>query len=104
MGSLGGILVCRTAFSFAEIWAGRQPAGSGGLLSFEAIVVHVVLGPAASVTEEELITWCRERLAPFKVPTAIRFTGELPRTSVGKIRKDVLRRQEPGDDAAGGEP
>jgi carnitine-CoA ligase len=70
----------------------------------EAIVVHVVLRPAASVTEEELITWCRERLAPFKVPTAIRFTGELPRTSVGKIRKDVLRRQEPGDDAAGGDP
>lgn len=70
----------------------------------EAIVVHVVLRPAASVTEEELIAWCRERLARFKVPSAIRFTGELPRTSVGKIRKDVLRRQEPGDDAVGGEP
>lgn len=70
----------------------------------EAIVVHAVLNPAASPTEQELIAWCKERLAPFKVPSAIRFTSELPRTSVGKIRKDVLRRQEPGDNAPGGNP
>ena len=35
---------------------------------------------------------------------AIRFTGELPRTSVGKIRKEVLRQQETGENAPGGNP
>jgi carnitine-CoA ligase len=70
----------------------------------EAIIVHVVPTDAASVSEPELLAWCRERLAPFKVPEGIRFTEELPRTSVGKIRKDVLRRQETGDIAPGGNP
>jgi crotonobetaine/carnitine-CoA ligase len=70
----------------------------------EAILVHVVLKSAASVTEQELLAWCAERLARFKVPGAIRFTSELPRTSVGKIRKEVLRRPEPGANAPGGNP
>jgi len=70
----------------------------------EAIVVHVVPRATAGVSEQELLAWCRERLAPFKVPGAIRFTDELPRTSVGKIRKDVLRRQEAGGNAPGGNP
>ncbi len=70
----------------------------------EAIVVHVVPKPAASITDQELIAWCAERLAPFKVPSAIRFTGDLPRTSVGKIRKDVLRGHQPGDSTPGGNP
>ncbi len=70
----------------------------------EAIVVHVVRHPAASVTEQDLVAWCAERLARFKVPSVICFTGELPRTSVGKIRKEVLRRPEPGPNAPGGNP
>ena len=41
--------------------------------------------------EEEVIAWCRERLAGFRVPQFVRFRNELPRTSVGKIRKHVLR-------------
>jgi crotonobetaine/carnitine-CoA ligase len=40
---------------------------------------------------DELIAWCRERLSPAKVPREIRFVPELPRTSVGKIRKFMLR-------------
>jgi len=70
----------------------------------EAIVVHVVRKPAASVTEQDLVAWCTERLARFKVPSAIRFTAELPRTSVGKIRKEVLRRLQTGENAPGGNP
>ena len=46
---------------------------------------------AASLTEDELIGWCRERLADFRVPQFVRFRAELPRTSVGKIRKHILR-------------
>ncbi|MBS0251539.1 MAG: acyl-CoA synthetase, partial [Proteobacteria bacterium] len=44
-----------------------------------------------SLTEKEIIEWCRERLAHFKCPRAIIFT-ELPRTSTGKIQKFELRK------------
>ena len=47
--------------------------------------------PAAPLTEDDVIAWCRERLAGFRVPRHVRFRKELPRTSVGKIRKHVLR-------------
>ena len=59
----------------------------------EVVVAHVVLGPDADADADatELIAWCRERLARFKVPERVLVRTELPRTSVGKIRKDVLR-------------
>lgn len=57
----------------------------------EAIKAFVVLHPGASATPEGIIVWCRERMARFKVPSQVEFVDELPRTSVGKIRKDVLR-------------
>ena len=47
--------------------------------------------PPAALTGEAVIGWCRERLAGFRVPQFVRFRAELPRTSVGKIRKHVLR-------------
>ncbi len=57
----------------------------------EAIHAVVVLRPGAAVTEEELIGYCRKRLAKFKVPDSVEFTSSLPRTSVGKIQKHMLR-------------
>jgi fatty-acyl-CoA synthase len=45
---------------------------------------------ADGVTEEELIAWCGERLARFKVPQSVRFVGEIPRNSLGKIQKQGL--------------
>ena len=50
----------------------------------------VALKPGRSVTEEELIAWCRERLSHFKCPKRVEF-GPLPRTATGKIRKNELR-------------
>jgi fatty-acyl-CoA synthase len=50
----------------------------------------VTLKPDKQATEEEIITFCRERLAHFKCPAAVEF-GELPKTSTGKIQKFVLR-------------
>jgi long-chain acyl-CoA synthetase len=38
--------------------------------------------------------WCKERLAPFKVPTAVEFRPELPKTTVGKILRRELVRQD----------
>jgi crotonobetaine/carnitine-CoA ligase len=57
----------------------------------EAIKVYVVLHPGGAATEEGIIVWCRERLARFKVPSSVVFVDGLPRTSVGKIRKEALR-------------
>jgi fatty-acyl-CoA synthase len=51
----------------------------------------VVLLPGADVTEDELIAFVRERLAHFKAPREVTFTGELPKTATGKIQKFVLR-------------
>jgi carnitine-CoA ligase len=59
----------------------------------EAIHAVVVLREGAAVTAEQLISYCRERLAPFKVPGSVQFAGSLPRTSVGKIQKHLLRPQ-----------
>ena len=42
-------------------------------------------------TEDELLAHCRERLARFKVPKAVRFVDEIPRNSMGKIQKSKLR-------------
>jgi fatty-acyl-CoA synthase len=55
----------------------------------------VTLKPGRSATEEELISFCRERLAHFKCPAAIEF-GDLPKTSTGKVQKFVLRDKEWG--------
>jgi fatty-acyl-CoA synthase len=55
----------------------------------------VTLKPGQSATEEEIIDWCRARIAKFKCPKAVEF-GELPKTSTGKIQKFVLREREWG--------
>lgn len=57
----------------------------------EAIHVAVVLHPGAHASADELLGHCRERLAKFKVPDEIRIVETLPRTSVGKIQKHLLR-------------
>jgi 3-(methylthio)propionyl---CoA ligase len=47
---------------------------------------------AEAITSEEIIAWCRDNMAHFKVPRTIVF-GPLPKTSTGKIQKFVLREQ-----------
>jgi carnitine-CoA ligase len=53
-----------------------------------------VLREGARATEEEIVAWCAARLARFKVPSFVAFVAELPRTSVGKIQKHLLRAAE----------
>jgi crotonobetaine/carnitine-CoA ligase len=59
----------------------------------EALIVFVVVHDGQQVTEEDLIGLCRDRLAKFKVPDAVEFVTDLPRTSVGKIQKHLLRQR-----------
>ena len=52
--------------------------------------IGVAFVVAGAVTDEELIGWCAERLARFKVPTSVRFVAEIPRNGLGKIQKQEL--------------
>ena len=58
----------------------------------EVPCAFVELAPEKKATEEEIIKFCRETLAGFKVPKKIVF-GELPKTSTGKIKKFELRKK-----------
>ncbi|MDB0005863.1 AMP-binding protein [Ilumatobacteraceae bacterium] len=58
----------------------------------EVPVAFVVASdPTAPPTVQDLTNWCAERLSKPKVPTQFTFLNELPRTSVGKIRKFLLK-------------
>jgi HIP---CoA ligase len=44
-----------------------------------------------AVSEQDLIAWCRDRMAGFKAPRYIEFLDELPLNATGKVMKDQLR-------------
>ena len=71
------IVVCAVVAKPDEKW-GETPCA------------FVEMRPGAIATEEEIIAWCRERLAHFKAPRRVVFT-EVPKTSTGKIQKFKLR-------------
>ena len=56
----------------------------------ETPCAFIELKEGREATSEELVAWCRERLAPYKLPRHVVF-GELPKTSTGKVQKFVLR-------------
>jgi acyl-CoA synthetase (AMP-forming)/AMP-acid ligase II len=51
----------------------------------------VVRRESGTVTEAALIAWTRDRLAHFKCPVGVRFVDALPRTVLGKVRKNTVR-------------
>jgi fatty-acyl-CoA synthase len=57
----------------------------------EVCAAYVALRPGAACEEEELLDWCRGRLARFKVPRTIHLVEALPRSGVGKVLKRDLR-------------
>jgi acyl-CoA synthetase (AMP-forming)/AMP-acid ligase II len=57
----------------------------------ETIKALVVAKPDATVSEEDLIGHCRERMAHFKCPTSVEFRDSLVRTATGKLQKYKLR-------------
>lgn len=59
----------------------------------EAMVAVVVAQPGEPLTAETIQAHCRAQLAPFKVPEQVVFVEALPRTSVGKIQKNIVRQQ-----------
>jgi long-chain acyl-CoA synthetase len=69
--------------------AGVPDAGKG-----EVAKAYVVLKEGQSSTEEAIRAYCRERLAPYKVPASVEFRSFLPKTMVGKILRRALSENE----------
>ena len=57
----------------------------------EAVQAAVVLKEGAAATSEEIISYCRENMAAYKVPARVEFIEELPKSTTGKILKRVLK-------------
>ncbi|MCL6581942.1 MAG: AMP-binding protein, partial [Firmicutes bacterium] len=60
----------------------------------ETVKVFIVPKPGESPTAEEIIEFCREKLARYKVPKYVEFRSELPKTIVGKVLRRVLAEEE----------
>lgn len=60
-------------------------------LGEDDILVAVVLKPGVEATAQEIAQWCRERLAPQKVPRYVLFMDHLPHTPTAKVQKQVLK-------------
>jgi len=57
----------------------------------ERVVLYVVLKEGEVASQEEIIAFCKEHLAKYKVPKRIEFRKELPKTPVGKVLRRLLR-------------
>ena len=76
-----------------EVGVGGIPDPNRG----ETVKAWVVLKPGETLTEDELKTFCKVSLAPYKIPTHIEFRCELPKTTVGKIlRRELIRQHKEG--------
>ena len=59
----------------------------------EKVVVAVVLRAGAALKPEDIIAYCREHIAAYKVPSRVDIVNELPKSASGKLLKRVLRQQ-----------
>ncbi|MFO8191230.1 MAG: long-chain fatty acid--CoA ligase [Bacillota bacterium] len=60
----------------------------------ETLKAYVVLKEWQTMTEEEVISYCKENLAPYKVPKLVEFRKELPKTMIGKVLRRMLKEEE----------
>jgi long-chain acyl-CoA synthetase len=76
-----------------EVGVGGIPDPQRG----ETVKAWIVVKPGEELTEAELKAFCKEHLAPYKVPTHYEFRSELPKTTVGKIlRRELVRQHKEG--------
>jgi long-chain acyl-CoA synthetase len=79
--------VLATHPAIAEVGVAGVPDGTKG----EMVKAWVVLRANQTADEAGLRAYCRERLAPYKVPSKIEFRTELPKSVIGKVLRRVLR-------------
>ena len=60
----------------------------------ETVKAYVVLKPGQKCTEEEIISFCKEKLVAYKVPKIVEFRDSIPKSAVGKILRKMLREEE----------
>jgi long-chain acyl-CoA synthetase len=60
----------------------------------ETVKAYVVLKPGEKATEEEIISFCRGKLAAYKAPKMVEFRESLPKSAIGKILRKILRQEE----------
>jgi long-chain acyl-CoA synthetase len=76
-----------------EVGVGGIPDPNRG----EAVKAWIVVKPGENLTVGELKAYCKEHLAPYKVPSHFEFRSELPKTTVGKIlRRELVRQHKEG--------
>jgi long-chain acyl-CoA synthetase len=69
-------------------------AGVPDMYRGETVKAYIVLKPGETATPDEIIAFCKERLAAFKTPKHVEFRSELPKTMVGKFLRRVLVEEE----------
>jgi long-chain acyl-CoA synthetase len=60
----------------------------------EIVKAFIVPQPGENLTRAEIISFCRQKLANYKIPKQIEFRDELPKTLVGKVLRRALREEE----------
>ena len=66
-------------------------AGVADPVKGEVVHAWIVLRSGQTASEQDLRSYCRERLAPYKVPARVEFRADLPKTMVGKVLRRALR-------------
>jgi long-chain acyl-CoA synthetase len=60
----------------------------------ETVKAFIVTKPGENLTEEEVISFCKEKLAAYKVPKLVEFMDDLPKSNIGKVLRRKLREME----------
>ena len=60
----------------------------------ETVKAYIVLRPGEAATGEDIIAFCKEKLAAYKVPKLVEFRDALPKSAVGKVLRKILRAEE----------
>ena len=92
--------VIQTLAGVAEVGVVGVPNAEWG----EAVAAYVVRTPGADLDAAAVVEHCRAHLASYKKPRHVFFVDELPRTTVGKVSKDALRRWAQDHPPAGDRP
>jgi carnitine-CoA ligase len=65
------------------------PSGLG--LGEEEVKAYVVLKPGQNTTPQDILLWCKEKLAEFKIPRFLEYREDFPKSAIGRIQKNVLK-------------
>ena len=71
--------------------ATTAPAGKSNEKTGEAVKLFIVKAQGATLSEAEVVAFCRKELTGYKVPKLVRFVDALPKSTVGKILRRELR-------------